>query len=216
MDAGESLKGETMTDNERQQVLKMVEDGKISAEEGLKLMQALDEDSGVPEGDIVHSVPDHPSEAEAKSDPEFDRKFNRFRRLWMIPLWIGVLITVTSAYWMYSSVQSSGLGFWFYCSWVPFLLGVAAIALGFDSRTSRWIYVDVHQPLGEYPQRILISFPLSPVSWLVGLFGSAIPTEHKSAIDDVMRAIFRSADSEEPLFVDVHDKDGQHVQVYIG
>jgi len=205
-----------MTDNERQQVLKMVEDGKISAEEGLKLMQALDEDSAAQEEDIVQTISGGQSETGANSGPEFDRKINRFRRLWMIPLWIGVVVTVASAYWMYASVQSSGLGFWFYCSWLPFLLGVAAIALGFDSRTSRWIYVDVRQRPGEHPHRILISFPLSPVSWLVSLFGAYIPAEQKGVVDDVMRAVFKSTESEEPLFVEVNDEDGEHVQVYIG
>ena len=133
----------------------------------------------------------------------------------MIPLWLGVAITVTSAYWMYLAAQGSGLGFWFYCSWLPFLLGIAAIALGFDSRSSRWIYVDVHQQPGEHPEHILITFPLSPISWLVKIFGNNIPAEHRGAVDDVLEAIFRSTKSQEPLFVDVND-EGQHVQVYIG
>jgi len=207
-----------MTDSERQQVLKMVEDGKISAEEGLKLMQALDEgDSGAPEVEVVHYASAKPDgdEAQPKSDPEFDRKINRFRQLWMIPLWAGVVVTVFSAYWMYSAAQDARLGFWFYCAWLPFLLGIAAIAIGFDSRSSRWIYIDVQQQPGEHPERILITFPLSPVSWLVRVFGSSIPAEHRGAVNEVLEAVFRSTKSQEPLFVDVDD-EGQHVQVYIG
>jgi hypothetical protein len=34
-----------MTDSEREQILKMIEDGKISPEDGLKLMQVLDQDA---------------------------------------------------------------------------------------------------------------------------------------------------------------------------
>ena len=202
-----------MTDTERQQVLKMVEDGKITAEEGLKLMQALDEDSATEQLDVVET---EQAAGEGGGGPEFDRRIDRFRRLWMIPLWVGVLLTVLSAWWMYAALQSSGLGFWFYCAWLPFLLGVAVVALGFDSRTSRWIYVNVRQKPGESPQRIVISFPLSPVTWLVSLFGSYIPAEQKGTVEDVMQAIFKSTKSDEPLFVDVHDDDGQHVQVYIG
>lgn len=204
-----------MTESERQQVLKMVADGKISAEEGLKLIRALGEDE--PEqAEIVETVSGGAAGTDAPDGADFDRKIKRFRKLWMIPLWTGVLVTVIAAYWMYLALHSSGLGFWFYCSWLPLLLGIAAIALGFDSRTSRWIYVDVHQKPGEHPQRILLSFPLSPISWLVSLFGSHIPAEHKGAVDDVMRAIFRSSQSQEPLFVEVHEDDGEHVQVYIG
>ncbi|MGC1376099.1 MAG: hypothetical protein WA821_07755 [Anaerolineales bacterium] len=205
-----------MTDTERQQVLKMVEDGKITAEEGLKLMQALDEDTATEELDVVETGPGGEAAGEAKSDPEFDHRIGRFRRLWVIPLSAGILLTVLSAWWMYAALQSSGLGFWFYCACLPFALGVAVVALGFDSRTSRWIYVNVLQKPGESPQRIVISFPLSPVSWLVSLFGNFIPVEQKGAVEDVMQAIFKSTKSDEPLFVDVHDEDGQHVQVYIG
>lgn len=210
-------KGEKMTDDERQQVLKMVEDGKITAEEGLKLIQALDTDAAdAEEIDVAEITNEGDIRNEPKSDPEFDRKINRFRRLWIIPLSFGLVVTVLSAFWMYSALHGSGLGFWFYCSWLPFLLGVAAIALGFDSRTSHWIYIDVHQKPGEHPQRILLTFPLSPISWLVSLFGNQIPADEKGAVDDVLRAIFRSSQSQEPLFVEVHEDDGEHVQVYIG
>ena len=109
-----------MTDSERQQILKMIEDGKITAEEGLTLMQALgDEPEDVvvaehPAGDEIPSFITEPggeAEGEKKTDPEFDRKVNRFRSLWTIPLWVGVAITVVGAYWMYASMQASGFSF---------------------------------------------------------------------------------------------------------
>lgn len=210
-----------MSDLERQQVLKMVEDGKITAEEGLKLMQALGENAFGEDDlaealDVVETETDGEAERGTKSDPDFDRAIGRFRRLWLVPLAAGSLLTIASAWWMYVSLQNSGLGFWFYCAWLPFLLGVSAIAIAFESRTSRWLYVNVQQKPGESPQRILILFPLSPVSWLLGLFGNFIPGVQKSTVDEVIQAVFKSTKSSEPLLVDVHDKDGQHVQVYIG
>src|SRR5512145_2371110 len=115
-----------MTDSERQQILKMIADGKISAEQGLTLMQALGdepEDMSAPELPAGSEIPSFITEpvgeaaGEKKTDPEFDRKVNRFRSLWTIPLRIGVAITVAGAYWMYASLQASGFGFWFYCAW---------------------------------------------------------------------------------------------------
>lgn len=215
-----------MTDSERQQILKMIEDGKITAEEGLKLMQALgeepEEDESMPElptGAEIPSFITEPggeAEEEKKSDPEFDRKLNRFRSLWTIPLWIGVAVTVAGAYWMYAAMQVSGFGFWFYFSWLPFLLGVLVMALAFSSRTSRWIYVNVKQKPGQTPQRIVIAFPLSLVSWLMTFAKGKIPERERGATDDVMRAIFESTKSTEPLMVDVNEDGGEHVQVYIG
>ena len=208
-----------MTDSERQQILKMIDEGKITAEEGLKLMQAIGEDDLDDEEAIepVETVPGGEAEGEKRGqDPYFARRINRFRNLWAIPLWIGVALTLASAYWMFSSLDASGFGFWFYCSWLPFLLGVAVVALAFSSRTSRWIYVNVKQKPGEHPQRIVITFPLAAVSWILSLVGNRIPVNQKGATDDVMRAIVEGTKSDEPLFVDVHEDDGEHVQVYIG
>ncbi len=218
-----------MTDSERQQILKMIADGKISAEEGLTLMQALGED---PEDDepiqaqleadtsapFLADSGFSPSvePAEHKTDPEFDRKVNRFRSLWVIPLCFGVAVTVVGAYWMFSALQSAGMGFWFYCSWLPFLLGVLVTAVAFSSRTSRWIYVNVKQRPGQSPRRIVIAFPLSLVSWGINLVKHNIPERERSAAEEVMRAVFQSTKSDEPLMVDVNEKDGDHVQVYIG
>ncbi|HEY9152552.1 MAG TPA: hypothetical protein VIN60_06670, partial [Anaerolineales bacterium] len=100
-----------MSSEERQQILKMVEDGKISADEAMKLMKALDESSV--EMEIIEAAPTSSSGTEAESDskkpnaPEFEEVARRARRLWQIPLWIGVLITVLSAYWMYTFVNAS-------------------------------------------------------------------------------------------------------------
>lgn len=210
-----------MTDSEREQILKMIEDGRITAEQGLNLMQAL---GGEPEDEL----PELPAEAEIPafvteeaprertSDPDFDRRVNRYRSLWMIPLAFGVAVTVAGAYWMYAALQASGFGFWFYCAGLPFLLGVLVTAAAFSSRTSRWIYVNVKQKPGETPQRIVIAFPLSLVSWLMQFTKGYVPERERGAVDEVMRAVFQSTQSSEPLMVEVEEEDGEHVQVYIG
>ena len=215
-----------MTDSERQQILKMIQDGKISAEQGLVLMQALEEE---PEDNLVPaelSGPDvTPSEAPEKgflideghkSDPEFDRKINRFRSLWTIPLWFGVAITVVGAYWMYTALQTTGWSFWFFLAWLPFLLGVLLTALAFSSRSSRWIYINIKQKPGETPQRIVLAFPLALVSWILQFTRHSISERDLGATDQVMNALYASTQSSEPFMVDVTEEDGEHVQVYIG
>jgi hypothetical protein len=219
-----------MTDSERQQILKMIEDGKISAEQGLVLMQALDQEPEdisedeparleAPEVEVLPSfAPDMGSSAQAEpaSDPEFERKINRFRRLWVIPLWLGVAVTVAGAYGMYTALQSSGFGFWFYFAWLPFLLGVLLVALGFSSRTSRWIYMNIEQRPGQSPQRIILAFPISLVNWVLKFTQGSLPGNDRGATNEVMSALFESTRSNEPLMVDVHEDDGEHVQIYIG
>jgi hypothetical protein len=214
-----------MSDEERAQILKMLEDGKISPEDALKLMNAL-EASGEAESpeEVEVLVPPEP-EAEnrpgadvpkSEPDPEFDQKVKGFRRLWLIPLSVGLVVTVLGAWWMYSAMLNSGFGFWFMCAWLPFLIGVVAVALAVISKTSRWIYVRVEQKPGERPQKIIVAFPIpSPVlRWGLRNFGHNIPPEARVASDMAMKAVLE--DLQEPLYVDVHDEDGEHVQVYIG
>lgn len=214
-----------MSDEERAQILKMLEDGKISPEDALKLMNALEAGEDAGEAEIVEVIappePDAGSGSGAEGpqpepDPEFDRKVKRFRSLWLVPLWVGLTVLVLGAWWMYSAMLNSGFGFWFMCAWLPFLIGVAVVALAVISKTSRWIYVRVDQKPGERPQKIVFAFPIpSPLlRWGMRNFGHNIPPEARAASDLAMKAVFE--DLKEPLYVDVHDDDGEHVQVYIG
>lgn len=212
-----------MTDSERQKILKMIEEGKITPEEGLVLMQALDDEPAeLPEDDPRE---ENPGEAapigEAESEKErreafFAGKLNRFRRLWILPMIFGILLTVGSAYWMFAALEKSGLGFWFLCAWLPLTLGILAIALAFSSRESRWLYLNVKQKPGETPQRIVISFPMNLVTWLVNVFGNFIPGSELEHVGTVMDAITQSLSSEGPVMIEVHEEDGEDVQVYIG
>jgi hypothetical protein len=198
-----------MTDSERQHVLRMIEEGKITPEEGLKLMQALGEDAPVEVLEAAEAWARY-GEEPAKSDPEFDQKVRRFRRLWLVPLGGGILLSVLSAAWMYTALHS----FWVVPALLFFLLGVGLVVLGFDSRSSRWIYIDVNEKPGEHGH-IVITFPLAPIRWLASLFGRHISAEHKGVLDEqILQAVLQKSD--DPFFVDAHDESGNRVQVYIG
>jgi len=213
-----------VSEAERDQILKMVSEGKITPEEALKLMQALDEstDESAVESPVEVIAPTPPPDDQpqqkAQPDPEFTDKVNKFRQLWLIPLTVGLILTVLGAWWMYSEMLNSGFGFWFLCAWIPFLLGVAIVTIGAISKTSRWLYVNVEQKPDESPRHIVVAFPIpSPVlRWGIRNFGHNIPPEHRAEVDVAMKTIFEEDALKEPLFVDVHDEDGGHVQVYIG
>jgi hypothetical protein len=204
-----------MTDSEREQILKMIEDGKITAEEGLKLIQALEtgdepEPGGVPEAEI-------PPQSPPSVDPVVERMKRRVRSLYFIPLGIGVLLTVLFSWLMYLSIQASQMGFVFYCVLFPALmLGILLIALGASTRSSRWIYVDVRQKPGEKPGHIMIGFPLDLASGLMHVFGGAVPGKEREKFDLVMNAVTDTT-RDEPLVVQVDEgENGDRVQVYIG
>ncbi|PWH12017.1 MAG: hypothetical protein DDG60_15355 [Anaerolineae bacterium] len=212
-----------MTDSERQQILKMIAEGKISAEEGLNLMRALEE-SALHDEIYSHDAPSQDWSAAAVAETEsekarrqlvFAQKVEKMRRLWMFPLAFGVFVTIGAAYWMFSTLESAGMNAWFFCAWLPLGIGVAVIALALSSRNSRWLYVDIKQKTGKRPSRLVISFPINLVTWLIGLLGGQIPARERERVDMVRNAFEQSVSSSEPILVEVNESDEQ-VLVYIG
>jgi hypothetical protein len=214
-----------MTDSEREKILKMIEDGKISPEEGLRLMNILEaaapEDElpapEVPTGSDSGGQPSEPSNMDA--DPKIARIKSIARRFWQIPLWIGIAILLLSALGMYGLIQAGHMNFWFYCLIAPLLLGVLVIAAASGSRRARWIFVDVHQKPGERPQRIFLGFPLplKLAAWFLRTFGHKIDDLKKTNVDDIIEVLETGFSGDEPLIVNVDEgEDGERVKVYIG
>jgi hypothetical protein len=214
-----------MTEEERNQVLKMVEDGKISPEEGLKLIQVLDQP---PEDQETSSKPEdgEPSKPHVSFeqssfavDPRIEKVKSTVRRLWQIPLWIGIATTVISAFGMFKLMDAGKTNFWFYFLILPLLLGVALVAAAVGSRKAHWLFVNVQQKPGERPNRIFLGFPLplKLTAWFLRTFGHNIPELRKTNVDEVIQVIETGFTADEPLVVNVDEgEEGERVQVYIG
>ena len=215
-----------MTDQERNQVLKMIKDGKITPEQGLHLMQALDQtpvEEPLPAPEVTSGTgpTDTPpaSQPFLATDPRLENLKSTVRRLWQIPLWIGIAVTIASALGMYAIMRGPGLSFWFYFLLLPLLLGVALTAVAVGSRQARWIYVDVHQKPGEHPERIFLGFPLPLkfTAWILRTFGTWIPQLRRTNVDEVIQVIESGFAGNEPVIVNVDEGEGgERVKVYIG
>lgn len=217
-----------MSSEERKKILQMVADGRITAEGAAGLMRALDDDtdSGTNHADEsaeaeVEVIQSHRGSSYERAEaPEFDRIKERARRFALIPLWIGIIVTVFSAWAIYAIQQNVGVNFWFYCMTLPLLVGVLLIALGAGSRTSRWIYVDVDRRKaepGDGPRHITLGFPipLGFVAWFFENFGHNFTGMSKGRVEGIIQMMNATKDSKEPLMINVDDDDA-HVQVYIG
>ncbi len=232
------------TESERIQILEMVAAGQISAAEGVKLIQALDSipesvasdgagelpaGTASPEAQwnaapppaaepysapVEEPLPPQPESAPFQPQPGI----RKWRNWWQIPLWIGVIITVFSAILMYLAWQAQQFSFLFVCSWFPFLIGVAVLALAWASHSARWLHVRVHQKPGERPQTIAISLPI-PIrltAWFLRIFRGRISGLEKINLDEMLLAL-ENVSPEAPLYVSVDDDDdGEKVEVYIG
>jgi hypothetical protein len=246
-------------ESERTKILEMIEDGTITPDEGLRLLQALGDVSSIESessldvpplepdneaipdafGGEVEIPPKEPPHSTIGTDREFEKvdevleeetldpistqsdpdDLRKWKRWWFVPLWIGAGITVIGGLLMYWAWSAGGFGFWFACSWFPFLLGVAVLALAWGSRSTPWLHVRIHQKPGERPEKIAISFPI-PIrltAWGLRTFGHFIPNLDATGLDEVILALGDIANTDAPLTVDVDEgENGERVQVFIG
>jgi hypothetical protein len=218
-----------MSSEERRKILEMVQDGRISAEQAASLMRALQEDSSEPEIEVIETGASSGKESDAlnggavseRTDaPEFEAVRARARRFAMIPLWVGVFLTVFSAWGIYSVQQRSGVNFWFFFLMFPLLIGVLLIALGAGAQNSKWLYVNVdRRNANDWPRNITLGFPLplGLTAWFLRNFGHNIHGMRNTNVDEIIQILDATGKSGAPLIINANDnEDGEHVQVYIG
>lgn len=216
-----------MVDSAERKVLDMVEQGQISAEDGLRLINAMGSkaksNSSQPvegenpsnltavelndqEGSAGHSIP--------KDEMQ---RMTRLKRWWMLPFGLGLLITTLGAIWMYMGYTDHGFGFGFWLAWLPFLLGIFIIAVSFQTNKSVWLHVRIKQEAGEKPERLAISIPLPVIMtrWFMSNFGDRIPGIKDQPIGDVSE-ILENVTPENPFYVHINEEDGEEVEVFIG
>jgi hypothetical protein len=215
-----------MSKTERLEILNMIENGTITTEEGMRLLAALEHENKHEYFDDMPSLDEHQAffnsgmpDADSLVDSIDAEEIHRWKRWWSLPLRIGLGIVILSSFWMQSAWNNKALGFWFFCTWVPMLLGIIMMALAWNSRTTPWLHVRIHQAPGEKPERIAFSLPL-PLrvsAWGLRHFGHYIPNIDASGIDEAIMALHDTKLDHAPLFIDVQDdEDGDHVQVFIG
>ena len=212
------------SNNERLEILEMIQRGTINAREGLKLIEALGETRDNFDEEYLLAKARLEGGTEPEAGDGFDPQpvmedLEKWKKWWIIPFWIGAGITVFGAALMYWALSAWGIGLGFILAWIPFLIGVGILVLGWNSRTGPWLHLRIQQKPGEKPQRISISFPL-PIrffAWSLRTFGNLIPGLNATGVDEIILALGESARGETPLFIDVNEGDeGEQVKIYIG
>ena len=134
----------------------------------------------------------------------------------MIPAWIGISLILLGAWWMSTSYQNAGgVNFWFFCAWVPMLIGLLLMGLAWGSRSGPWIHVRVRGP----KERVAVSIPapLGLTGWVLNNFGHHIPHLERTSVDEIISALEQSHKANAPLYVQVDEgDDGERVEVFIG
>ncbi|HSG16332.1 MAG TPA: hypothetical protein VLE70_08420 [Anaerolineae bacterium] len=200
------------------QILKMVEEGTITAEEADRLLAALGPEQSVETvaGDLV--VADLPQLEPAESTAQ-SPNYNRFRRFWRIPFVIAagsLLLSGLGLAFMYQADEGvATLGF--LCIWSIFLLAFVATILILLARRAPWLHVRVQEKDGS---RFAISLPLPMrlASWVLGIARYFVPKEQAMHVDTAASFVTAMQENpgQEPIVIDVDDDDGDKVEIYIG
>jgi hypothetical protein len=207
-----------MSAEERQKILQMVEEGKISAEQAASLMRALAEDTNSEGGEVLEVGPAF--SGEGNEAPEFEEVKRRARNFAMIPLWVGIFITALSAWGIVSVQRNAGMNFWFFCLIAPLFLGILLITLMAAGQNSKWLYVNVdRRNAQDWPRNITFGMPLplGLAAWFLRTFGRYIRGMEYTNVDEIIQILDATGKSGAPLIVNANDnEDGENVQVYIG
>lgn len=211
-------------ENERLEILEMIQKGTISAEDGMKLIEAIgesqehsEEEYSIARAELEENH--EPVEADDYTQGVDQEDLNKWKSWWIIPFWIGVTITVLGGALMYWAWSAHGIGFGFVAAWIPFLIGVGLLVLGWNSQTGPWLHIRIQQKPGEKPERIAISFPIPNrfFAWSLRTFGSFVKNVDLTGADEILLALGNYSQGDAPLTIDVDDSDnGEKVKIYIG
>ncbi|KUK46128.1 MAG: hypothetical protein XD73_1002 [Anaerolinea thermophila] len=216
-----------MVNQAERKVLDMVGQGQISAEEGLRLINAMGRQSEQPSETEDYEASSADQELveinteEAAARPQIPKeeldRMKHLKRWWVLPFAVGLVITTLGAIWMYMGYTAKGFGFGFWLAWTPFLLGIFITAVSYQSSHGVWLHVRIKQKPGESPQRIVISLPipLTLTRWVVSTFGDRIPGLKNQPVSEYSE-ILKGISPEDPFYVHVDERDGEGVEVFFG
>ena len=219
-----------MDQDKRIEILRKVENGEMSAEDGLLRLRELEAvlDTNAQDHQLMPVEPPTTPRRENQSVGDDHREstqvrqyadeLNHWKRWWMIPFWVGVGITVVGAGLVYWGYRATHFGWGFWLAWLPFIFGMIVMMLGWQSQKSRWLHIRIRQKPGEKPGLIVISIPLPLrlAAWFIHSFGPFIPNLRDKGLDEILIALEQTVSPEAPFYVNVDDEDGEHVEVFIG
>jgi hypothetical protein len=190
------------------EILRMIENGTLTAAEGENLLDAL-------EAAPVDTTPTLPEVIPAAPAPPPAGPPRSWQLIWVYPA-IGGLVLLAGMGILTASLVRGGqaLG-WLACTLPLMLLGTLVAVLAWWSRTARWLHLSVRGK--ENNIRISLPLPLRLTAWILRFVRPWIPQLRDTAVDEVIFALAEVDISEGPLSVEVDDEEeGEEVRVYIG
>lgn len=204
------------SDESRFEILKRVQNGTLSAEEGSDLIGILDRGREAATGqEVIDPVPPLDDTATQESP----RVSGWWKALWSLILIGGAVLTGFSALWAYRGYERAGLGWGFWLSWIPFIIGLLWMIFGWMLLDSPWMHLKIRASDEGKPQKINIAIPLPIrlISWGIKTFGHHMPADLKEkGVDEMLVEVENALKRREPFQIAVDDReDGDQVFITI-
>jgi len=190
----------------------MVAAGKVTAEQAATLFKALEK-----------APAKERSKADRRDDDSLGATFDRIRdrlRMWrLIPLWMGVSMTVGAVFGFAAIQQGDAGAAWLLCLIPMFVFGAALSVVGSGAGRTRWLYLSVdrsRKPDGPRRVSFGLPLPLGATHWFLQRFGKRFKALRHTVTDEVIQALASVKKSDSPVIVDVDEEDGARVQIYLG
>ncbi len=197
-------------EDEKLQILKMVQEGKLDAQEAAMLLAALSESQT---GDDTDQTPVEVLPPESRPPEPIETRWARF---WIYPLMAGGVLLLIGALIVGLVSASDGAWGWLLCGWPLLLLGLLIFVLALWSRWATWMHLRISEQ-GKRKMALSFPLPLGLAAWVLRIARPFVPQLQQTGVDEVILAVRESASKGEPLFIDVQDdEDGERVELYIG
>ncbi len=201
------------TDENKLEILRKVENGTLTIEEGSDLIGIIENADKIQVNtDSDRPVP--PMELMAKHETS-----GCWKAAWSIFLLGGAVLTAFSAFWIYQGYRNNGFSWGFWFSWIPLILGVLLMLFGWTLMESPWMHVQIHSKESSKPSAFVFSMPLplNLARWVMRTFGHYMPEEvREKGILDMLDQTEAAIKQGEPFEVQVDDdKDGSKVDIFI-
>ncbi len=180
-------------------ILALIEEGKISVEEGARRLETLADAGGT---------------ANAPADPV--ARPGLVRWVWQVVFWTGAGLVAGGGLLLaptYTRDIAIGQAAW---GWVLFVLGVMGLLLGWWMQRGQWVSVRIRQTDGP-SFAFALPLPLGLIAWIARIATHFVPELEGTGVDEVILALRDEAREGRHLFVEVDEgTGGEHVQVYVG
>lgn len=192
-----------MPTDETTRVLQMIADGRISAEEGATLLDALAQSS---------PTDDASSATEVVTSPPYSHPKPAWANLWGIPLAGGILIAAFAINAILGILTGTIAWGWIILALPSMAIGLLIALFGGLMWRSPWLCLRVRDASSKFS----IALPL-PLSWIGGLVKIArkfIPKLAHIISDDLVEMLSTSIDA--GFSLEVNEETGEKVSIFYG